>query len=180
MSADPVIIDDGGSTRIRYLLDTGIGAMDSLLDVGPLPEGTPAPGVQGSQHVFTPKERPPFTDLTVVFTCPNSANPTVIQVAGGGKPPLASGDKVVIVSGPLTVQMDIDSPAGSGNSVITNFGSATSGVPLVGAKQQNKKRRYLVSAAPPISTITVTLRGQTTTVFNAAQTPSAYTQAFFK
>jgi len=180
MASDPVIIDDGGSTRIRYLLETGVGAMDSLLDVGELPKDSPAPGAQGSQHIFSPADRALFTDLTIVFTCPNSATPTTVQVAGGGKPPLVSGDKIVIVSGTLTVQMDIDSPAGSGNSVLTNFGSPTSGVPLVGAKQQNKKRRYFVSAAPPISLVTVTLRGVTSTVFDAARTPSAYTQVFLR
>ncbi|MEO8128759.1 MAG: hypothetical protein ABJF23_12100 [Bryobacteraceae bacterium] len=173
-ASDPVIIDDGGSTRIRFLLDSGVGAMDGLLDVGELSKDSPAPGSQGSQHIFTPPDRPLFTDLTIVFTCPKSATPTTVQVA------LAPGDKVVVTSGPLTVQLDIDSPRGSGNSVLTNFGSATSGVPLVGAKQQNKKRRYFVSAAPPISLVNVTLGGQTSTVFDAAKTPSAYTQVFLR
>ena len=179
MVSDPVIIDDGGSTRIRYLLATGVGAMDSLLDVGPLPEGSPAPGISGSQHTFTKVEHTLFTDLKIVFISPDTATPKAIQVAGGGiggQPPLAPGDKIVIVSGKLTVQVDIDSPSGSGNSVLTSFGSQTSGQPLVGAKQQNKRRHYLVAAAPPVDAVTVTLKGKISMPFDASKTPSSYTQ----
>ena len=180
MASDPVIIDDGGSTRIRYLLPTGIGAMDSLLDVGPLPEGSPAPGSPGSQHTFSKTEHTLFTELKIVFISPDTATPTAIQVAGGAKPPLVPGDKIVIVSGPLAVQVDIDSPLGSGNSVLTSFGSLTSGQPLVAAKQQHKRRHYLVGAAPPVSSVTVTLSGVTSTPFEAAKTPSSYTQVHIK
>ncbi len=183
MASDPVIIDDGGSTRIRYLLATGVGAMDSLLDVGPLPEGSPAPGLPGSQHTFSKTEHTLFTDLKIVFINPDTATPTAIQVAGGGtggKPPLAPGDRIVIVSGQLAVQVDIDSPLGSGNSVLTSFGSLTSGQPLVGAKQLHKKRHYVVAAAPSVSSVTVTLDGKTSTPFDATKTPSSYTQIHLK
>ena len=183
MASDPVIIDDGGSTRLRYLLATGVGAMESLLAVGPLPDGSPAPGMQGSQHTFTRVEHSLFTDLKIVYINPDTATPTAIQVAGGetgNSPPLAPGDNIVIVSGTLTVQMDIDSPLGSGNSVITSFGSQTSGQPLVVAKQQKKRRHYVIAAAAAVESVTVTLNGISSKPFDAANTPSSYTQIHIK
>ena len=162
MAADPVIIDDGGSTRIRYRPLTCVGAMDGLLA---------PPGMQESRHTFTAKL---FTALKIVFIDPDSGTPTTIPVAGSA--PLAPGDKIEIVSGPLTVQVDIDSPAGSGNSVITSFGPPE-GPPLVDAKNENGKRVYRIAAAPQIDSVTVTRRGEKPiTPFDAAKMPSAYTQ----
>ena len=170
MASDPVIIDDGGSTRLRYLLATGVGAMESLLDVGPLPAGSPAPGMQGSQHTFTAKL---FTALKIVFIDPDTGEPTAIPVVGSFA--LSPGDKVVIASGPLTVQMDINSPAVSGNSVLTCFGPP-SGPPKVDKKTEQGRPRYLIDAAPPIDSVTVTLGGVTSTPFDAATMSSSYTQ----
>ena len=165
MPAGPVIIDDGGSTRIRYLPEEGDDAMDSLLDVGPLP-GSPAPGAQGSQHTLAIT----FTKLTIVFINPNSGEPTV---AGGQYSPLAPGDKIVIVSGDLTFQVDIKVDS----TVLTSFGSERSGLPLVTAKQQNQKRRYLIDAASTIDSVTFTPRGGSPiTPFDATKMPSSYTQ----
>jgi len=169
MPAGPVIIDDGGSTRIRYLPEKGNGAMDSLLDVGRLPEGSPAPGMQGSQHTIAAA----FANLTIVYINPDTAKPGEIPVAGGQYPPLAPGDKIVIVSGDLTFQVDIKVDS----TVLTSFGSERSGLPLVTAKQQNQKRRYLIDAASTIDSVTFTPRGGSPiTPFDATKMPSSYTQ----
>ncbi len=169
MAADPVIIDGGGSTRIRYLPLTGIGDMDSLLAVGPLPPGFTPPGKRGSQHTFTAKL---FTALKIVFIDPGTGEPTAIPVVGSFA--LSPGDKIVIASGPLTVQVDIG-PAGSGNSVLTSFGPP-SGPPQVAKKTEQGRPRYLIDAAPPIDSVTVTLGGVTSTPFDAATMSSSYTQ----
>src|SRR4029453_10190215 len=57
--ADPVIIDDGGSTRIKRVLPgNGVGEMDSLLNVKGL---TPSPR-RGSSET----EKEPFTSVLIV------------------------------------------------------------------------------------------------------------------
>ena len=170
MAADPVIIDGGGSTRIRYLPQNGVDDMDSLLNVGPLPPGFAPPGMHGSQHTFTAKL---FTALKIVFIDPGTGTPTAIPVVGSFA--LAPGDKIEIVSGGYRVRVDINSPDGSGNSVLTSFGPP-SAPPEVAPKTEQGRRRYLIDAAPPIDSVTVTLRGVTSTPFRAATMSSSYTQ----
>lgn len=165
---NPVIIDDGGSTRIRHHriphdpVAGPVGAMDGLLDVQPVG------GIGQSDHSFN-GALGNFTTLKVSFIDPASGVTTPVA----GIPALLALDKVEIVSGRITVRVDIRAGAG-GASILTIVGSP--GVdPVVDAKQHKKRRRYIVSNAPPIDTVTVTSAGIPTVVFNSAVNDSLYT-----
>jgi hypothetical protein len=148
-AVDPVIIDDGGSIRLRRN-DGANGKMDALLD--------------GSFSF--PKAA--ATHLEVTFVATDGTNQ-----AGSNIPnTLGAGDTITVVSGNYTVTF----VNGSSNtdSTITVSGAN----PIIEAKSHNGKRRYAVSnSGPSIDTITYTPNGgtQTTTVFDQRLTPSDYT-----
>src|SRR5215813_9949982 len=98
--SDPVIVDDGGSTRIKHVRSSpnDVGAMDSLLNVQP-----GGGGVQ-STHDFKGAAVGGFTRLQVVFVAQATGNATTTTR------PLVSGDQVEIVSGDMKVTMDVGSP----------------------------------------------------------------------
>jgi hypothetical protein len=136
--ADPVIFDDGGSTRIKRVMPGGgIGAMDGLIDVvTPAPAPAP-PGTSGSHHTVNQ----PFSDVMIVFqdatgnafTIPNQPFNTVEVRSSLNQTVL--GDLVA-----------------ANHLRITVFGPND---PLVDAKQHHGKRRYIVSNAGPIQQIFV-------------------------
>ena len=137
--ADAVIVDDGGSTRIKRLAGGGtIGALDNLLDVNNLPPSAVIPaGARGS-----------FDDInkaysTVTIACQNDVG-KAFSTAGA---PFST----IEVTSQLNQRLVI-SKTGT-KLTITVFSTVSD--PIVEAKQQNKKRRYVVSNSGPIDTIRI-------------------------
>ena len=100
--ADSVIIDDGGSTRLKRL-NTGAGVMDDLFSISKL-AADPGKNKLGSrQHVNGSSSK--YTTLQLV-TIDNSG------VATSGSSAINNGDEVIIKSGDLTVNAVIASVTG--------------------------------------------------------------------
>jgi hypothetical protein len=152
--SDPIVVDCGGSTRIkRILAGGGFGDMASLLDVenltAPLIVGTgPLPaGSSGSQH----QAPGPFTNMRIVFQ-DSTGVPFAIPIA-----PLPPSFLIVSNAG-QNVRGDFVAAAGGGvDLIVTVFSTVTD--PLVEAKQDRNdhakmgRRRYIVDNAGPIKTI---------------------------
>jgi hypothetical protein len=171
MSVDPVIVDDGGSTRIKHVRSSAsdVGAMESLVNV------QPGGGGAQSSHTFSGASVGGFTRMQVVYLDQASGNATPTTRT------LAPGDKVEIVSGAMKVTLDV----GSTSSTLTVFGP-TANEPVVESKQAKVKaggtrrqRRYVVSNAPPIDTVTHTSGGTSTVVFDSSTVTSVYTMVHF-
>jgi hypothetical protein len=131
--ADAVIVDDGGSTRIKRLMN-GIGEMDSLLDVDNLT--TPA-GARGSSH-----------DINKSYTG------ALIACQGDDGVPLT---KAVGSFATIEVASEMDQGVlitRTGSKLTITAFSATSD-PIIEAKQHKKKRRYIVANSGPILTVKV-------------------------
>lgn len=131
---EPVIFDDGGSTRIKRLLPgTGVGEMDSLLDVDTL---TSPVGARGSDHTVNEA----FSKVLIV--CQDKTGPFTLSFSGFAK---------VEVSSALNQQLSAEIVAGK--LKITVFSTVSD--PIVESKQHKKKRRYIVSNSGPIETVSV-------------------------
>jgi hypothetical protein len=158
--ADAVIVDDGGSTRIkRVMTGSAVGAMDSLLDVDDLGNGT-----RGSDHTINDT----FTNLLVViqdkFGKPfqiNDSSFTTVEISSG-------------------LAQEIVADKSSGSLTVTVFSSISD--PIVESKQHKKKRRYVVSNSGPIEKITVdgtivfnVRQGETNVLPSGATKPIVYT-----
>ena len=133
--ADPVVIDDGGSTRIkRMFLGTGIGEMDKLLDVDSLSD--PA-GTRGSSDTIN-------SDYTkILIVCQDKT----------GKPfsmAFSSFADVVVESG---LNQNVKCTNLTNKLEIAIF--SPSNDPIVESKQHKKKRRYVVSNSGPIERVLV-------------------------
>jgi hypothetical protein len=158
--ADAVIIDDGGSTRIkRVMTGTAVGAMDSLLDVDDLGTGT-----RGSDHTINDT----FSKLLIViqdkFGKPfqiNDSSFTTIQISSG-------------------LAQEITAAKNGTSMTVTVFSGSSD--PIVESKQHKKKRRYVVSNSGPIEKITVDgaivfniRQGETNVLPAGAAKPIVYT-----
>jgi len=158
--ADTVIIDDGGSTRIKKVTTTtAVGAMDSLLDVDDRGDGT-----TGSDHTITDS----YSHLRIVIQD---------KIGKAFEITDASFTNVVISSG-LAQEITVDKNT---TSLTLSVFSATSD-PIVESKQHKRKRRYVVSNSGPIEkilvdgTIVFNVRKNETTVLPAGATkPIVYT-----
>src|SRR6266446_10224783 len=157
--SDPVIVDDGGSTRIKHVRSSAgdVGAMESLVNVQPVS------GIPQSSHTFSGASVGAFSQVEVVFI--DQATGTSTSNAHGLNP----NDKVEIVSGSIRVTMDV----GASSSTLTISGTTTL-EPVVESKQTRvtsssakRQRRYIVSNAPPIDSITL-IRGTSSTPLFAA------------
>ena len=143
MADDPIIIDDGGSTRIKLLLKSnGIGEMDALLDVKKLPASTPVkpydnkPGSQTKvDHNGTA-----YRDVKVTF---------IDRMGNAFIRATTFTDFVETTSADQMIRCEL---IAGGDARITVYGGCE---PKVEAKQHKRKRRYIVSNAPPIDTIVV-------------------------
>jgi len=131
--ADAVIVDDGGSTRIKRLMSNGIGEMDSLLDVDDLT--TPASS-RGSTHDINKQYN------TAVIGCQDEEG-TVVNVA------INAFSTIEISS-----QLDQSVLITKGTKLTITVFSKNSD-PIVEAKQHKKKRRYVVANSGPIQTVKV-------------------------
>ena len=138
--ANPVIFDDGGSTRIKLLLaGGGAGAMDGLLDVDS--------GTGESSHIITKN----YTTIQV-----SAINSTGVPVAMLATSPLGIGDTFTITS--ENNQAVTGTIGAGGHLTITIIGSAAN-PPMMEAKQFQKKRRYVIANAGPIRSVSFTPSG---------------------
>jgi hypothetical protein len=131
--ADAVIVDDGGSTRIKRLMSNGIGEMDSLLDVDAL---TNPANSRGSEHDINRQYN------TAVIGCQDEQG-TVVNVAINSFATIEIGsqlDQNVLITNTTKL-------------TITVFSKVSD--PIVEAKQHKKKRRYVVANSGPIQTVKV-------------------------
>jgi hypothetical protein len=158
--ADTVIIDDGGSTRIKKVTTTtAVGAMDSLLDVDDRGDGT-----RGSDHTITDS----YSHLRIVIQ-DKLGKPFQITDASFTSVAISSG-----LAQEITVDKDTASLALSVFSATTD--------PIVESKQHKKKRRYVVSNSGPIEKILVDgaivfniRQGETSVLPAGAAKPIVYT-----
>jgi hypothetical protein len=146
----PILIDDGGSIRIRQLKDAV--TMDGLIGA------------------FTDKSDEKFaTCIVAVHYHAQDGTETAINPVN-----LNSGDTVTITSSSLqaiTVAFTANNPL-----TITILPPAPGMNPVVEAKQENSRRVYIIANAAPLQTVTVNAGAPT---FNAANTPSIYTMVHF-
>ena len=132
--ADAVIVDDGGSTRIKQLRGTGTGgptgAMDQLMEPG---NSDNAHGSFTDLRIqFLDKDGTPGTAITDTFP----VGLTVVTIHS------ENGQKLTgtVAGGGLTLKLD----------------STVAGVqPLVHSKQNGVQRRYVVSNAGAIQKVEV-------------------------
>jgi hypothetical protein len=131
--ADAVIVDDGGSTRIKRLMG-GIGEMDSLLDVDALTSPT---GARGSTHDINKA----YT--TAAIACQDDSGSAFTV-------PIASFSTIEVSS---QLNQSVMVKKTSSKLTITIFSLTAD--PIVEAKQHKRKRRYVVSNSGPIETVKV-------------------------
>ena len=144
--AEAIIIDDGGSTRIKKVKNTGnSGKMNDLID----------------SH--TDNTTGPFTQLTItclddkgVPTLPNGASPTTFPLNLGG-----TGGSFKVISGDHIVEATIINTSDCLLSVKGQNGAD----PLIEGKHAKGQHRYVVSNAPPIERVEVKLANSTTMTF---------------
>jgi hypothetical protein len=132
--AEAIIVDDGGSTRIKRVMNgSAVGAMDSLLDVDDLGNGT-----RGSNHTVSDA----YTNLLIVIQ------------DKFGKPFTISDSSFTTVEISSGLAQEITAQKNGGSSLtLTVFSGASD--PIVESKQHRKKRRYVVSNSGPIEKIVV-------------------------
>jgi hypothetical protein len=149
--ADTVIVDDGGSTRIKRLMNgNAVGAMDSLLDVDNLPNGT-----RGSDH----KINDSFSHILIIVQ-DRLGKPFTVKDSAFSSVTISSG-----------LAQEITAVKNSTSLTLTIFSGSSD--PIVESKQHNKKRRYVVSNS---GTIVFNVRkGETEVKPATAQTPIVYT-----
>jgi len=150
--SDPIVVDCGGSTRIKKILSNGgFGDMATLLDVGdltpppPLIAGTgPLPAnATGSQY----KANGPFTNMNIVFQ-DAAGVPFTIPVA-------VLNSFLIVSNGGQNVRGDF--VGGAPDLVLTLYSTVSD--PLVEAKQDRAdhakkgRRRYIVSNAGPVKSV---------------------------
>src|SRR5262245_24021425 len=130
--ADAVVIDDGGSTRIKRILPGGVGEMDSLLNIIDLNTTR-----RGSTHAVSDT----FTKAMIVCQDKTGA-PFTLTVNLTGTVEIASA-----------LQQNVSAQMNGGNLDLTVFSDRSE--PIVEAKQHGGKRRYVVSNSGPIETVKV-------------------------
>jgi hypothetical protein len=158
--AEAIIVDDGGSTRIkRVMAGTAVGAMDSLLDVDDLGNGT-----RGSDHTINDS----YSNLLIVIQ-DKFGKPFQITDA--------SFTTVAISSG---LNQEITAAKNGSSLTLTVFSGSSD--PIVESKQHKKKRRYVVSNSGPIEKVIVddsivfnVRQGETTVLPAGAAKPIVYT-----
>jgi len=162
---EPVIIDDGGSTRIKQLKrNDADGRLDDLLIPG---NSENAKGVA------------PFGTLKIVFLDEHGVLGTPIS------PAFAKGDVVTIRSANL---QDVKAELTNAKKLVLSLAAGAANLePMVHAKQNGDQRRYVISNAGSIQKIDITKNGSTIPdppVFDATDTTrpesaSIYTMVLF-
>ena len=132
MAADAVIIDDGGSTRIKQLKGNDAdGKMDDLISEK------------------TDQAKGNFSTLKVVFFDAAGVPHGPLGAAGNLNP----GDAFEIKSGNL--QKIVGSVNGATKLSLSIESNALGLDPIVDAKQHKQQRRYVVSNAGPIVSVAI-------------------------
>jgi hypothetical protein len=157
--ADAVIIDDGGSTRIKQLKG---GEADGILDDLISEKTDQAKGTFGSLRI-------------VFFDADGEKHGPIDRV-------LDKNDSFVIQSGN---SQKISGQLNGAKKLSLQLEATVADLdPLVDAKQHKTQRRYVVSNAGPIQKIDVTITGATATIFDALTDPdhkkSVYTMVVLK
>jgi hypothetical protein len=161
MSDDAIVIDDGGSTRIKRLKNgNSVGSMNDLLDVIQ-DVGPPAAGRPGS-HDTTQAHNRSFGERVVV-TCIDSAGEAFVPPDF----PVDNYQSFKVVAGVHFIDGDLVPSADLTNLRITISGERGND-PIVDAKQHNRQRRYIVSNTSAINRVAVTRAGGATVVFDAS------------
>ena len=158
----PVIIDDGGSTRVKWALAGGVGDLNGLIDV----DETLTPP-QSSD-----KANGPYNHIRIVYLTKDGGSLTPVDLA------LVAGDKFTVTSeNGQTLRLEI--VATTCDCKITLLGTSAAS-PLVEVKQFKKKRRYIVANAGPIDTVVGVAGGAggTAVNFDASALKSVYTSVF--
>jgi hypothetical protein len=167
----PVVIDDGGSTRIKQLKDHA--RMDDLM-------GTQV----GGEDVFQGIAADPFADaagfkclMKVRYHDYDDAEHHIVPTGGLD---LLRTDVITITSknGQIaTITFDA-----TNRLIITLTSTPGKADPMVDTKKDGKLRRYVVINAGPIQTVEVARAagGIVNPIYNAALNPSMYTMVFFK
>jgi len=146
-----VIIDDGGSTRIKWNdLESGSiirGKLESLMDVRE--EG--GTGIS-SQEIH---EKEPYTQIRITY------------LDSRGQPLI---DETLSVNMRLLVQshlrQNVEIERIENGLAISLFGDEVG--PIVEARQHNRMRRYIVTNSGPIEKIFLDSGGNRTEIYNAA------------
>jgi len=148
MADDPVIFDDGGSTRIKKRMRNAGGVMDSLLTVQ---DNVPAEGRSGSQHEVQASGSS-YASLTITSVTVDQQgavqSSTTAAMLFQRNFEISSG--VQRISGVLVP----DAATGFNNVELTVHGPVAN-PPMVEAKQTGRQRRYVVVNAPPIDRVKI-------------------------
>jgi hypothetical protein len=151
--AQPVLIDDGGSTRIKQLKGGAVsGRLDNLIEV----DTSSAPAKS------TDFARGPFSQVQIL--CMDSAG-VVTPLSGTIAMALNHTFKVHSgnhrLEGRLVDRTAEKDPGSAADCQITISGvSGTE--PIVEARHNNGQRRYIISNAPPIAKVEVNAAGPPT------------------
>ena len=145
---DPVIIDDGGSTRMKKIGKTAGSApndLDDIMVVVTLP-ASPKPygGCPGSQvQIKARGGSNHYSQMRITYLDSDGSAFTDTR-------PIASNFH--IVSGRFKVMGELLPVGGHTDLVLTVYSDAGS-EPFIDARQHGQQRRYIVSNAPPIDQI---------------------------
>lgn len=151
MPSDPVIIDCGGSTRLKRVTATSASSdrMDGLIDVRLL-SGPPAPNTYGSQFPVPG----PFSQFMIVFQDASGATYSYTQSLPSGASP-ASASAAFTITSELRQQVIgrlVTGGVSDADLELTLIGTDKID-PIVECKQLANKRRYVVSNAGAIREI---------------------------
>lgn len=153
--ADAVIIDDGGSTRIKQLKGSGPGSasgkIDDLIEVD-----TSASPAHSQGFALGP-----FSQIQI--TCLSNAG-AVTSLTGA---PIAMGlnHTFKVQSGDHRLEGRIvdrsagTPPPGSAKDCQMTISGVSGTAPIVEARHNNGQRRYIISNAPPIDKVEVNAAG---------------------
>jgi hypothetical protein len=154
MAGDPIVIDDGGSTRIKKLrnreVGSSVGAMNDLLTVI-ASVGPPAGNKAGSHDTAEARDSSYGERIEVTYI---DSDGKAHSAAGF---PLAFRDFTVDCGQHFHVDGDLIRNPGSGfdDLRITVSGDGPGGPPIVDAKQHDRQRRYIVTNTASITKVTV-------------------------
>jgi hypothetical protein len=142
MAVDPVVVDDGGSTRITRLAPSGRGVIDRGRLVEVNKKSNPPQSSAGMKG--------PFTRIRVVTIDHTGVSNQAVDL------PLVAHDTFTIKSG--NRQIAVGAVDKAGKLTIALQGPAKN-APLVEARQVHKKMEYVVTNAGPIRRIVGTING---------------------
>jgi hypothetical protein len=137
--AQPIIIDDGGSMRIRQMRRNAMGVMDSLFDMQALPLG------HGSSHDgISAPIGDPYTTVRIVWQD---------QDGNISNPLNRNFNQSVLISSDFGQKVLVERNGNGTKLKLTVYSPTTE--PILESKQHKQKRRYIVMNAGPIQLVEV-------------------------